>query len=172
MAVVQNFYESILFRLHIMMLFGNWKNPGLAFFSVFLVISFGDSHLDFTRFFCFWLGFSSIFWVVPNCRIRSSTLVLGQWFYQERVTFYSNALTYRLFGIDPWLVSHFPSFHRWLLHHHQYLVGRQTLEKDSSYQDTLGRCVFCFLGHALCRLRTELGKVCHRIVWLSHSRSF
>ena len=40
-------------------------------------------------FFLTW--FSSIFWVVPNCRTRSSTLVLGLWFYQERVTFYSNA---------------------------------------------------------------------------------
>lgn len=162
MAVVQNFYESILFCLHIMMLFGNWKNPGLAFYVFWLVLVTPWFHEIFLT----W--FSSIFWVVPNCRIRSSTLVSGQWFYQERVTFYSNALAYRLFGIDPWLVSHFPSFHRWLLHHHQYLVGRQTLEKDSSYRDTLGRCVFCFVGHALCKLRTELGKVCRRIVWLSH----
>jgi len=160
MAVVQNFYESILFCLHIMMLFGNWKNP-LCFSGLVLVTPWFHE-----IFFLTW--FSSIFWVVPNCRTRSSTLVLGLWFYQERVTFYSNALAYRLFGIDPWQVSHFPSFHRWLLHHHQYLVGRQTLEKDSSYRDTLGRCVFCFLGHALCRSQTELGKVCHRIVWLSH----
>lgn len=108
--------------------------------------------------------FSSIFWVDHSCRRHSSTLEPGLWSVRVLVIVYSSALEDWFFEICPLRVSPVPSFLLWWSDHHQYLVGKQTLEMVKDYRDILPLVQLVFLI-GQCKQQTKLEKVCHHKVW-------